>query len=169
MARPITAHLPDADKTVSAHIAKRQKPLNVSINGVGTPVGNNVRVATTEEWNSQVDLIGVKNVVYVYSDHEYTEDGKPIPGFKVGDGLAYLIDAPFNDDLALRHIYNTGIHVTEEEKAFWNSKVTAYLDYENIENLVLSSDVYIPTAGGIIPLSANQISSSVEDGWNEGD
>ena len=163
----ITADIPTTPR-LKAIIGTKPKPLSAEIT-TGTSIGSNVRVATTAEWDAQRDLVGVKNVVYVYSDHETTEDGRPIPGFKVGDGMAYLIDAPFNDDLAMRHIYNTTIHVTEEEKAFWNSKVTAYLDFEDIENLVLSSDVYIPTAGGIVPLSENQVTSAVENGWNEGE
>ena len=167
--KPLTAHLPDVSQPINGYIARRPQTLSVEIQGGGTPLGNNVRVATTAEWDAQRELIGVKNVVYVYTDHEQTPDGKPIPGFKVGDGMAYLIDAPFNDDLAIRHIHDTTIHVTEEEKAFWNSKVTAYLDFENIENLVLSSDVYIPTAGGIVPLSENQVTSAVDNGWNEGE
>lgn len=138
--KPVTAHLPDVSQPINGYIAKRPKTLSVEIQGGGTPLGNNVRVATTAEWDAQRDLIGVKNVVYVYTDHEQTEDGKPIPGFKVGDGMAYLIDAPFNDDLALRHIYDTSIHVTPEEKEFWNNKVTAYLDAEDIECLILTKN-----------------------------
>ena len=109
----------------------------VEIGGGGT---ENVRVATTEEWNSQPQLIGLRGVVYIYSDHEMTDDGKPIPGFKVGDGLGYLIDAPFNDDLAIQHIADTSIHVTDAEKEFWNNKVTAYIDATNIENLILTKN-----------------------------
>ena len=101
---------------------------------------SNVSVGTTEEWNSRPSLIGAKNVVYVYTDHETDGDGQPIPGFKVGDGLAYLIDLPFNDDLMVTHINNQLIHVTEEERAFWNNKVSAYIDADNNEELVLTTE-----------------------------
>ena len=105
--------------------------------------GSNVKVATTAEWNAKPTLIGEKNVVYVYSDWSTDASGNPIPAFKVGDGLAYLIDAPFNSDIAAAHISDSSIHVTDEEKAFWNQKVTAFLDYENVETLVLSSTANI--------------------------
>ena len=100
--------------------------------------GSTLKVATTEEWNSHPELIGERNIVYVYTDHEISSTGQPIAGFKVGDGLAYLIDLPFNDDLALSHFNDTTIHVTDEERAFWNNKVTAYIDAENLENLILT-------------------------------
>lgn len=86
---------------------------------------------TTEEWNARRDLVSIKNILYVYTDHSITEDGKNIPGFKVGDGLAYLIDLPFSTDI---------INVSEEEKEFWNNKVTAYIDAGDLSNLVLSKE-----------------------------
>lgn len=101
--------------------------------------GTNVKVATTAEWNAQPGLIAENGIVYVYSDWG-TIDGEPVPAFKVGDGLAYLIDMPFNEDIASRHIADNTIHVTAAEKEFWNNKVTAFLDAENLENLVLSKE-----------------------------
>lgn len=98
----------------------------------------NVKVATTEEWNAQPDLIGEKDVVYVYTDRSVNADGDPIPGFKVGDGLAYLIDQPFNNDLSMRHINDSTVHITEGERLFWNNKVTAYINALDQEELVFS-------------------------------
>lgn len=138
--KPVTAHLPDVSQPINGYIAKKPQTLSVENQGGGTPLGNNVRVATTAEWDAQRDLIGVKNVVYVYTDHEQTEDGNPVPAFKVGDGLAYLIDAPFNSDIAMQHIQDTTVHVTAAEKEFWNNKVTAYLNAENMEQLILTKN-----------------------------
>lgn len=101
---------------------------------------NNVLVGTTEEWNSKTGLIGAKNIVYVYTDRSINEDGQAIPGFKVGDGLAYLIDLPFNDDIMMAHIQDSSVHITDEERLFWNNKVTAYLNVFNQEELVLTKD-----------------------------
>lgn len=111
----------------------------VDVSGSVTPP-TNVYVNTTAWWDSHRDLIGKKNAVYVYTDHETSPDGEPVPGFKVGDGLGYLIDAPFNDDIMMDHIRNHSIHVTEDEKVFWGNKVTAYIDARNPERLILSKE-----------------------------
>lgn len=102
--------------------------------------GGGIVTATKEEWNSQRDLIGKENVVYVYSNQYTNPDGEPIPAFKVGDGHAYLIDLPFNDDIMMRHINDRTIHVTQAEKNFWNNKVTAFIDPNDLTNLVLSKE-----------------------------
>lgn len=101
---------------------------------------SNMRFATTEEWNSQREMIAERNVVYVYTDHETTTDGKPVPGFKVGDGLAYLIDLPFNDDISMGHIQDDTVHVSSADREFWNNKVTAYLNVSDLENLILTKE-----------------------------
>lgn len=105
--------------------------LNASgIIGTGIPIGDKqIFSDTTENWNTQTFLIGKKDCLYVYTDYKQ-EDGKDIPAFKVGDGLAYLIDLPFS------YMGN----VTEEQIAFWNNKVTAYMDTVEDENLILSKD-----------------------------
>ena len=102
--------------------------------------GYNVLVATTEQWNSERDLVGKENIVYVYSDAHTNSEGAPIPAYKVGDGASYLIDLPFDDDIGQAHISNTDIHITDEERIFWNNKVTAFINVEDIENLVLSKN-----------------------------
>lgn len=101
---------------------------------------SNVRVATTAVWNSDPNFIGVKNTVYVYSDHSTDQYGNPIPAFKVGDGLAYLIDLPFSDSTFETHIADTTRHITDEEREFWNNKVSVYLDIETGENIVFTTD-----------------------------
>lgn len=98
-----------------------------------------VRVDTTEGWNSLTGYISEEGVVYIYSDYKQNEDGENIPGFKVGDGLAYLADLPFSDDLMERHIRNQDIHVTLAEKQFWNNKVRAYHE-GNTENIVFTTN-----------------------------
>lgn len=79
-------------------------------------------------------LISRQEVIYVYVDkYSYVNDqGETVyvPGLKVGDGNAYLIDKPFvNEDLRHaieNHINNQEIHITNQERTKWNSK----LDYE---------------------------------------
>lgn len=98
---------------------------------------------TTENWNKKSTLISELNTIYVYVDHQTKtdEEGKEvwIPGIKIGDGKAYLIDLPFSDELMIAHINDLGIHVTPEEKEFWNNKVRTYMDTVEGEQLVFTT------------------------------
>lgn len=101
---------------------------------------------TTAGWNSQPSLVSRKNFLYVYTDYQQVDDGQGnmvnVPGIKIGDGNAYVIDLPFIDLKMEEHINDLSIHVTALEKAFWNNKVSAYIEYidEDNLNLVLSTD-----------------------------
>ncbi len=95
---------------------------------------------TTEYWNSFPTLIGAAKTVYVYTDYEQDDQGNNIPGIKLGDGLGYLIDAPFTTDGMYDHIRNQVRHITAEERQFWNDKVRVYIDAENEERLVFTTD-----------------------------
>lgn len=101
---------------------------------------------TTAQWNAEITTIGEKNVLYIYTDYKTVEQqGEEyfLPGLKVGDGTSYLIDLPFlNDTSALNqalldHINNHIVHITPEQRAFWNDK----LNYQSLlinETLVLN-------------------------------
>lgn len=95
-----------------------------------------VKSATTAEWAQQTSLTSEKDVIYVYTDHQ-TDNGKNIPGIKIGDGLAYVVDLPFVDTIYMKHITDTDIHITAEERAKWNKAITADVKSTD-ENLVLS-------------------------------
>lgn len=86
---------------------------------------------TKAGWASKSSFVPVENCICIYTDYK-TIDGVDIPGFKVGDGNAYLIDLPFITDWIIPGL------VTDEERNFWNNKVTAYLDNADNGNLVLS-------------------------------
>ena len=140
----------ELDDSVNERIYKdynnlKNKP---SINGVEL-IGNKtsedlnipyVFVNTTEYWNSQPTLITIKGAVYVYTDYEKDGEGNDVPGLKVGDGLGYLIDAPFTSDPYYNHIRNSFIHITPEEREKWNNKVRCYIDVNDIEKLVFTTD-----------------------------
>lgn len=102
-----------------------------------------VRSGTKEYWDSQRSLIGEKNFIYVYTDHQKKTDtwGRVtnIPGIKIGDGKAYLIDLPFVDDIYLSHINDSTIHVTQDEKNRWNNKVRAIVTRIDPENLIFTT------------------------------
>lgn len=86
---------------------------------------NVVHINTENYWNSVPTLISKEGHVYVYTDH--SKDGnKNIPAVKIGDGVSYLIDMPFvesNYTALNEHIKNSQIHITENERLFWNNKV----------------------------------------------
>ena len=102
---------------------------------------------TTENWNLQSDIIAERGAIYIYSDYTYIDDGDgnltPIAGMKIGDGTSYLIDMPYESEASstalIEHIADRTVHITEDERAKWNDKVTAYMDMLQPDTLVLSN------------------------------
>lgn len=101
-------------------------------------------IGTTAQLNSDISYIPQKGEVRLYLDKTtITQDGQTItiPGIKVGDGLAYGVDLPFlGDDILqqlLDHIADTTLHVTQQEKDFWNNKINCD-DKVLKETLILS-------------------------------
>lgn len=104
-----------------------------------------VQVRTTQEWNEDIQFVSKKGIFYIYSDYKTQEQNGEIvyvPGIKIGDGLAYVTDLPFvNSSIQQQlntHILDSNVHVTIQEKQFWDSKVTCYTDSQDNENLVFS-------------------------------
>ena len=102
---------------------------------------------STAYWNAAPDLIGKKDHIYVYTDYAEIERGGekiPVPNIKIGDGSAFLIDNPFIttsvEELLEAHIADDVRHITEEERSFWNNKVTCYIDEQDEENVIFSTD-----------------------------
>lgn len=115
--------------------------LNASFGSVYVVSGDcRVLYASTATWNSQPQLISRKGYIYIYSDYRQNEQGQNIAGFKVGDGSAYLIDMPFTEESLYEHIDNTVIHITQEEREFWNNKVRCFIDPLNEHNLIFTTD-----------------------------
>lgn len=86
---------------------------------------------TTAEWAENRE-ISEKGAIYIYTDYEQDSQGDDVPAFKLGDGKAYIVDLPFTDILMQEHMANTNIHITPEERAFWNSKNRALALGENL-------------------------------------
>ena len=95
---------------------------------------------TTENWNSQPSLMTREKTIYIYWDHQQDSEGNEVPGIKIGTGREYLIDAPFIDAVYTEHILNTIVHITQEEREFWNNKIRCYIDENNNEMLVFTTD-----------------------------
>lgn len=99
-----------------------------------------VYYGTTAYWNAQPTLVGEEAAIYIYSDYKKDPNNKDIPGVKVGTGNAYLIDSPFIDDIYARHVVDMTMHITQEERIFWNNKVRAHVDSNDPTNLILTKN-----------------------------
>lgn len=96
------------------------------------------KIDTTANWRQNLTFIPLKGEIIIYSDYQ-TEvvDGvtKNIPGIKIGDGTTYGIDLPFVDEdirrELLAHSQNGSIHISAEEREFWNNKVRCYIEFED--------------------------------------
>ena len=104
-------------------------------------------------------LQSLQGAFYIYTDYKTVEiegQTKVIPGVKIGDGDAYVIDLPFITDTESQqietitetlaslsttvdaHIGAVDAHTSSQEKEFWNNKVTASLNPNDPTNLILS-------------------------------
>lgn len=107
---------------------------------------------TTEHWNNATGFIPMPGELIVYDDYEtktyeVEEYGETvtktvnIPNVKVGTGNAYVQDLAFiaDDirDIVMQHIRDHDIHVTLQEKIFWNNKVNIDDDYDKVHGEVL--------------------------------
>ena len=107
---------------------------------------------TTENWNNAVGFIPLPGELIVYDDYEtktyqVEEYGEMvtktvnIPNVKVGTGNAYVQDLAFiNDDIrdiVMQHIHDYDVHVTLQEKVFWNNKINIDDDYDKVHGEVL--------------------------------
>lgn len=91
-------------------------------------------IKTDQEWASTPNFVPEKNTILVYSNHNTVTKNDVtynVPGIKIADGLAYGLDQPFLGDeireellnALNNHINDTSVHVTAEEKLFWNNKL----------------------------------------------
>lgn len=85
---------------------------------------------TTARWNAAVGFIPAEGEIIVYTDYQKKEvNGETIliPGIKIGTGNAYVQDLAFvgaaESARLLEHVSDTAIHVTPEDRAFWNNKI----------------------------------------------
>ena len=107
---------------------------------------------TTENWNNARGFIPLPGELIVYDDYEtktyqVEEYGETvtktvnIPNVKVGTGNAYVQDLAFIDDdirdIVMQHIRDYDMHVTLQEKVFWNNKVNIDDEYDKVHGEVL--------------------------------
>lgn len=96
----------------------------------------------TEYWNNNPLYVPKLNEIIIYSD--YTKDGdNNVPAIKIGDGAAYVVDLPFVDNGTAQklneliaeynnHILDSIIHVSQEDRDFWNNKLNLSLSDETL-------------------------------------
>lgn len=99
---------------------------------------------TTANWNAVRDFVPLRGEIIIYTDHGQIQDDFGhiinVPGIKIGDGSAYLIDLPFvNDDVRFQilselreHTGNMDIHVSPNERTFWNNKLNFSINNGNL-------------------------------------
>lgn len=130
----------EADR-VQAELAREEEyaAAMAQIEHIIETLPNVVVCHTTAEWDEQTTYVPNSGEVIVYTDHDTkVVDGQTvnIPGVKIGDGSAYVVDLPFIDEAVsgglLDHIQNTSIHVTASEKEFWNNKLNCVITNENL-------------------------------------
>lgn len=110
---------------------------------------------TAANWNAARGFIPLAGEIIIYDDYETSSEGVNIPSFKVGDGQAYVQDLPFvNDDLRYElrlHVQNGQIHVSPNDRLFWNDKINIDDSGERVssegaslqgENLIFSRDYF---------------------------
>jgi len=93
---------------------------------------------TTANWNNAVGFIPLEGEIIIYTDYD-TVDGVNIPAMKIGDGKAYVQDLPFmtagvDQQDFLEHIRDNVRHTSQQEKEYWNEKVS--IEKVEQENLI---------------------------------
>ena len=98
-----------------------------------------VEYDTTANWNARRGYIPKKGALIVYSDYKTIEKDNEtvyVPGFKIGSGNGYVQDLAFLDEAVeyqlVNHINNDIVHLTAEERAFWNNKLN--VSESNVQN-----------------------------------
>lgn len=101
-----------------------------------------IKSGTTAYWNAS-GYKPAKDEIIVYTDKSTKiVDGQSVdvPGIKIGGGNAYVTDIAFvADDVAaslVTHMSNTDVHITAQERQFWNGKVS--IDESQAENKILA-------------------------------
>lgn len=99
-----------------------------------------VRYNTTAYWDAQITTPSEEGVIYIYSDYQTDGEGNAIPGLKVGDGNVFIPDLQFVDYKYSQHLADTVSHITAAERTAWNNKVRVYVDSQDSENIVFTTN-----------------------------
>ena len=122
--------------TSGANITLTPDAVNKTINIASA---SSIVSGTTSYWQTHGNVVSTKDVLYVYTDWKKNSSNQDIPGIKVGDGLAYIVDLPFTDELWAAHVMDTLLHVSASDRTNWDSKVRCYMDSTDLEKLVFTT------------------------------
>ena len=108
----------------------RTTVVNLPFIDAGTLNGKIIEANTTAYWNQKIDYIPTRGSIIIYLDkntRQINNETINVPAIKIGDGSAYLIDLPFMGDSDtqdfINHMADTIVHISEEERIFWNNKI----------------------------------------------
>ena len=93
-------------------------------------------IGTTAYFEGVKTTVPPKGQLVIFSDlYERTNsEGSKITsaGIKVGDGEKTIEQLPFIDWFYWDHINDPYIHITEDERKFWNKKISCEVDGETL-------------------------------------
>lgn len=99
-----------------------------------------VEHGTKEYWDSRLGYIPAEGTIIVYDNYKtIIKDGETVlvPAIKVGTGNGYVQDLAFVGEAEARdiemHIADTAMHVTDEEREYWNNKISVDDYHEVVE------------------------------------
>lgn len=91
----------------------------------------NIVYGTTAYWDGLEDFVAKANTIYVYTDG-YSRETKNIARMKIGDGQTLLKEMPYTDMVYYDHVNDPTIHVSPEDREFWNNKVSCVVSGERL-------------------------------------
>lgn len=100
---------------------------------------NKIIAQNTSYWNTNCNTVGTKGDIFIFMDYFTTSDNKLVPGIKIADGITTVENLPFTDTKLSEHLLNNTIHITQNERIKWNSKMNCYVN-ENLETLIFNTD-----------------------------
>jgi hypothetical protein len=103
---------------------------------------------TIQAWNAARGFVPLAGEVIIYTDYKIVQreingvvKNVFVPGIKIGDGQTYVQDLPFVDDelrdMLMEHINNQDIHVTLQQKLFWDNKLNVVDTAELIDGTLI--------------------------------
>lgn len=85
----------------------------------------------TAQWNADRTYVPAKGELCIWTDFKVI-NGQNVPAVKIGDGTAYALDLPFLTAQYEEHINNSDIHISAEERAYWNGKTKSRVTNETL-------------------------------------
>ena len=154
--------------------------LKVSENSVGKKLSLNEALdfsgtlfiyGDTERWSRLGNQISRSGRIYIYTDYTTDENGNPVPGIKIGDGVTSVSNLPFTSGWKTpreNHFADNVRHITATERSYWNDsintlkqQITGVMHYRGITTtpltdgsrdtvVVINNANYTPKDGDVV-------------------